>query len=104
MSEEKNVDSVKSERARLEAVAHGHVQGVSFRYYTIQTARRLGLTGWVANRADGTVKVVAEGKREDLRELLGFLREGSPAASVRRVDAKWHAYTGELHRFQVRYR
>lgn len=87
---------------RLEATVHGLVQEVSFRYYTIQTAQRLGLTGWVANRPNGTVFVVAEGDMLALDRLLVFLRQGSPAAQVGRVDIQWGEPTGEFHVFQVR--
>jgi acylphosphatase len=89
--------------ARLHAIVHGYVQGVNFRYYTIRTAQHLGLTGWVANRWDGTVEVVAEGQREALNQLRAFLRRGSPSSVVRKVDVEWEIYTGEFDRFGVRY-
>jgi len=89
--------------ARLHAIVHGRVQGVNFRYYTIRTAQRLGLTGWVANRWDGTVETVAEGQRETLNRFRAFLRRGSPSAAVQQVDAKWETPTGKFERFGVRY-
>ena len=89
--------------ARLCASVHGHVQGVNFRYYTIRTAQRLGLTGWVANRWDGTVETVAEGRRDALEEFRGFLRRGSPSSVVQQVDVKWETPTGQFGRFGVRY-
>ena len=89
--------------ARLRASVHGHVQGVNFRYYTIRTAQRLGLTGWVANRWDGTVETVAEGRRDALEEFRGFLRRGSPSSVVQQVDVKWETPTGQFGRFGVRY-
>ena len=55
---------------RLHATVFGRVQGVSFRFYTRDTADELGLTGWVANRYDGSVEVVAEGPRAALDQLL----------------------------------
>lgn len=89
--------------ARLHATVSGRVQGVNFRYYTIRTAQRLGLTGWVANRWDGTVETVAEGSREALDEFRTFLRRGSPSAFVQQVDDKWESPTGEFERFGIRY-
>ncbi len=91
-----------SQLKQLTAVIHGTVQGVSFRYYTQQTARRLGLTGWVANQRDGAVKAVAEGDEVALQAFLGFLQEGSPAALVQRVDVTWTAGTGAFHTFSIR--
>jgi acylphosphatase len=89
--------------ARLHAVVHGRVQGVNFRYYTIRVAQRLRLTGWVANRWDGSVETVAEGPREALNEFSAFLHRGSPSAFVQRVDDKWETPTGEFEVFKVRY-
>lgn len=88
---------------RMDATIHGRVQGVSFRYYTIQEATRLGLTGWVANQRDGTVHLVAEGPAEALRELEQWLHRGPPAARVERVEASRAAATGEFERFTVRW-
>jgi acylphosphatase len=90
-------------QARVHAVVHGYVQGVNFRYYATRTARDLGLSGWVANRSDGTVETIAEGKRSDLDEFLDFLHRGSPSASVRGVDVEWDSPTGEFSGFRVRY-
>jgi acylphosphatase len=90
-------------RARIHAIVRGHVQGVNFRYYTTRTARRLGLKGWVANRADGTVEAVAEGKQSDLDEFESFLHRGSPAARVEDVEIDWESATGEFDGFRVRY-
>jgi acylphosphatase len=89
--------------ARLHAVVRGYVQGVNFRYYATQTARRIGLSGWVANRRDGAVETTAEGIRSDLDQYLEFLHQGSPSASVQAVDVKWEVPTGEFSGFGVRY-
>jgi len=93
----------ETSRARVHATVHGHVQGVNFRYYTTRTARRLGLMGWVANRRDGTVETVAEGKQSDLEEFVDFLHRGSPAARVEEVDVGWGSPKGEFEGFRVRY-
>jgi acylphosphatase len=90
-------------QARLHAIVHGRVQGVSFRYYTSQTANSLGLAGWVANRWNGTVETVAEGPRDKLDQLLAFLHRGPPSAWVERVDANWQVSTGEFKDFKVRF-
>jgi acylphosphatase len=89
--------------ARLHATVSGRVQGVNFRYYTVRTAQRLGLTGWVANRWDGRVETVAEGSREALDEFRAFLRRGSPSAFVQQVNEKWESPTDEFEHFGVRH-
>jgi acylphosphatase len=89
--------------ARLEAIVTGLVQGVYFREYTRREAVRLRLVGWVANRPDGAVQVVAEGDKAGLHQLLDFLHRGSPAAHVERVTAVWAPAAGEFTDFRVRY-
>lgn len=88
---------------RLEAVVHGRVQGVSFRFYTQRRAMELGLTGYVRNRWDGTVQVIAEGQQAELEDLLAFLRVGPRAALVTEVKLRWTAPSSDFERFEVRY-
>lgn len=88
---------------RLQAIVHGRVQGVSFRYYTRRRATELGLVGYVRNVWDGTVEVVAEGKHAGLEGLLAFLRVGPPAAMVARVEVRWATPTHAFNHFEVRY-
>lgn len=92
----------RGEMARLEAGVRGRVQGVGFRYYVVSHAARLGLTGWVANEQDGSVRVVAEGPRDDLELLLGALQEGNAVALVERVIEQWMPYTGSFGSFGIR--
>jgi acylphosphatase len=80
---------------------HGRVQGVFFRAFVSENARKLGLTGFVRNMPDGTVEAVAEGEKDSLEKLLGLMREGSPAARVDRVAAQWSDYSGEYRRFSA---
>ena len=87
---------------RLYAVVSGTVQGVGFRYSTQDVAQQLGLLGWVRNRADRTVEVVAEGQRPTLERLLDFLHRGPSGARVTHVNASWSAATGEFKSFGVR--
>jgi len=63
----------------------GRVQGVGFRWFVEREAATLGITGWVRNREDGRVEVVASGTREQLAALHGRLREGPRAARVDEV-------------------
>ena len=89
------------EPERLHAVIWGEVQGVGFRFFLIRHAEVLGLHGWVRNRDDGAVELVAEGFRSDLEELLRSAMEGPRMAQVTRVDADWSAAAGGLDRFDI---
>lgn len=88
---------------RLHAIVHGRVQGVSFRYYTVQRARQLNLTGWVRNLPEGTVETVAEGDPAPLKQFLDFLHDGPTAAHVTQVDVQWQPVSGDFTDFDVRY-
>jgi len=90
-------------QVRLHAFIYGYVQGVNFRWYTRREASALGLVGYVRNRADGSVEVVAEGERENVQQLLTWLYHGPSEAVVDRVDVTWQSPTNEFSRFEVRY-
>ena len=77
--------------ARFEAIVHGIVQGVFFRYSTKKEADRLGIRGTVQNWPDGTVHVDASGDPERLKEFLTWLHAGPAHAVVEQVDVAWHA-------------
>jgi len=90
------------EPQRLEAVIHGSVQGVGFRFHAARAATRLGIEGWVANEAGGTVRAVGEADRAALELWLQELRAGPSGADVRRVDVVWSSATGAFDGFSVR--
>jgi acylphosphatase len=90
------------EAARVHLKVHGRVQGVYFRASTVEEARRLRLTGWVMNRPDSSVEVVAEGEREQLEKLVSWCRSGPPGARVREVRAEWEASKEEFQSFFIR--
>ena len=91
--------------ARTVAVVSGHVQGVGYRWFVNRQAARLGVVGWVANESDGSVRVVAEGPRPVLDELLEELRRGPSGARVESVEVEQRiAATGSFSRFEIRSR
>ncbi|HYG66406.1 MAG TPA: acylphosphatase, partial [Anaeromyxobacteraceae bacterium] len=88
--------------ARAHAFVSGRVQGVGYRFATVDEARRLGLRGWVRNLADGRVELEAEGERSQVEALLAFCRHGPPAAAVDGVEIEWAAHRGDLSPFAAR--
>ena len=60
----------------------GRVQGVGFRDALLREARRLGVTGWVRNRANGSVEAVLQGSPAAVERVIGWARRGPPAALV----------------------
>ena len=88
----------------LRALARGRTQGVGFRMFVVQHARRLGLRGYVRNLSDGTtVETVAEGPRPALEALLAEIRRGPSMAYVERVDVTWGSAGGGYSDFGTRY-
>lgn len=70
---------------RIHAIVHGRVQGVYFRAYTAKEANRLCLSGWVRNRADGSVETEFQGDEGDVASMVKWLHRGSPMAQVSQV-------------------
>lgn len=72
--------------ARSRVVVHGRVQGVFYRATARDRARSLGVSGWIANRADGSVEAVFEGELAAVAALVDWCREGPAGATVSRVE------------------
>ncbi len=92
----------ESDMLRLHAIVEGNVQGVGFRYFVQDWAVSLGVKGWVRNRWEGSVEVVAEGDRPALDKLLAALQRGPRAAYVSSVQEEWQPASGEFPDFRVR--
>ncbi len=80
----------------------GKVQGVYFRASTVEQAARLDLKGHVENLSDGNVGIVAEGRAEDIEELVKWCRRGPRCAKVESVDIDWMLAEGEFADFRIR--
>ncbi len=91
------------ETARLRIVIEGIVQGVFFRANTIEESSKLGLTGWVKNRADGRVEAVFEGDVDGIEQIVEWCKKGPPAAVVRNIETTWEQSTGDYDSFTIKY-
>ena len=74
-----------SETAIIRVRITGRVQGVWYRGWTVDHARRLGLSGWVRNRRDGSVEAVFSGPEPAVRGMIELCRQGPPAARVSEI-------------------
>lgn len=81
---------------RVRVQITGRVQGVFFRDSTRQEAERLGVTGWVRNRADGSVEGVFEGPQASVDQLVAWCEEGPARADVDNVAIEQEDPTGEF--------
>lgn len=76
---------------------HGHVQGVWYRAWTVDTARKHGLAGWVRNRTDGSVEAVFAGESDAVEAAIAACHRGPELArvdAVERADAADEGWTG----------
>ena len=93
-----------TELGSIQAVVHGIVQGVFFRAFVQRQANRLGLTGYVRNLPGReSVEVHAEGKKQKLEELIGYLKSGPPGAKIEKIETSWSEYSGSYPNFSIRY-
>lgn len=88
---------------RIHLIISGDVQGVGFRSWALHQAQAKQLTGWVKNRSDGSVEIVAEGESEVLDEFTGLCRNGPDTGWVDRVTVSQLRATGEFKGFAVVY-
>lgn len=88
---------------RMTVSISGQVQGVGFRFSTVREASRYEVTGYVKNEPDGTVRVVAEGRRAELEEFFKGLITSSVGGFVRDTDIAWSDETGEFDAFGIKY-
>jgi acylphosphatase len=87
---------------RVELTVRGTVQGVGFRWFAQREATRLGLDGWVANQADGSVVAIAEGPAAAIDALVLAFHDGPPGAWVREVRVHREPVRGEPAGFRIR--
>ena len=80
---------------RAEVTVRGLVQGVFFRVEARDRARSLGLSGWVTNAPDGTVRAAFEGDDERVESMVEWCRHGPRGASVDAIDVTWGEPEGE---------
>lgn len=91
----------QSKQVRAHVFVSGRVQGVGYRYATVETATQLGLAGWVRNLPDHRVEAVFEGTQEVVEQMLRWCHEGPPAALVKDVAVEYEEPEG-LKKFEVR--
>jgi acylphosphatase len=66
-------------------IVTGYVQGIGYRYSMVMAARRLGVTGWVRNRRDGSVEAMVAGDAEPVAAMIAWARHGPSGAEVEHV-------------------
>jgi acylphosphatase len=92
-----------SGKKRVHVIVEGRVQGVFFRAYTSDQAKKLGLAGWVRNRPEGTVEAVVEGDADSVDTMLRWFYQGSPGSKVTEVHVSEEPPVGDNSTFEIHY-
>ncbi|MCX8103257.1 MAG: acylphosphatase [Candidatus Bipolaricaulota bacterium] len=87
-------------KARAIVRITGEVQGVGFRNFTVRKARPLGLSGYVQNLRDGSVRAEIEGERDHIEKLLEILKSEGPG-QVEHIEVIWSDYLDEFTGFGI---
>ena len=88
---------------RVHVFYAGRVQGVGFRITAEETARSLGVVGWVKNLRDGRVELVAEADQATLERFLEEIRSGPMKNFISQVEISWSSATETFDEFEIRY-
>jgi acylphosphatase len=75
-------DELTSLRLRVE----GFVQAVGYRHFAIEEATKLGLDGWIRNRADGTVEILVSGATKVVEAFVAAAMRGPAGSKVKNVE------------------
>lgn len=86
---------------QMRCVVEGNVQGVAYRAYVQDSATELGIVGYVQNKSDGTVIVVAQGLPDTLKDFVEYLHEGSSLSRVESVAVEWGSVKQTFSEFSV---
>jgi acylphosphatase len=86
---------------RVHLIVSGRVQGVWFRESTRLKAEELMVKGWVKNRSDGTVEIMAEGMEQNIKKFVEWCHEGPPQAIVSSVTEIAQVFRAEFDSFNI---
>jgi len=88
--------------ARIQLIISGKVQGVAYRFSAKREADQLSLTGWVQNRANGDVEIMAEGHQTQLNQFIKWAQTGPKFADVHGIVIKNLKASNEFKQFNIR--
>lgn len=80
----------------------GYVQGVGYRYFIRDNARKLGLKGYVRNTEDGNVEVVLQGDEKVIEQMIGICKEGPMLSEVKQIGYEWEEGEEKFEDFEIR--
>ncbi|KMQ53065.1 Acylphosphate phosphohydrolase [Chitinispirillum alkaliphilum] len=88
---------------RFRIAVKGRVQGVGYRFFVVEAAQTLGLSGWARNHHDGSVRLEVQGDEAKLDKFCEMLREGPPLARVTNLDIEQITPSESQTDFHIKY-
>lgn len=88
---------------QYEITISGRVQGVGYRYFTVQKANEIGVTGWVRNSVDGGVIIIAQGIEAEIKTFIDYLYIGPTRSRVDKISTCVMQITSIFDSFSVKY-
>ena len=88
-------------KTRAHVFVSGIVQGVGYRFATLDAAKQMGVSGWVRNLPDNRVEAVFEGTKAAIENMIRWCHEGPPAAVVKDVVVEYEEPKG-IQEFQIK--
>lgn len=86
---------------RVHLIIEGRVQGVGFRYFTLDLANKFRVVGWVRNTYHDEVEIIAEAEKDVLENWMQHLKRGPAHSKVINVKIDWSEATGEFSKFSI---
>lgn len=86
---------------RVVLIVSGYVQGVGYRRWARSVAKQFHINGWVKNREDDTVEILAEGEEKTLKEFILCCQQGPDVSRVTEVRTSWSLATNEFTEFDI---
>jgi Acylphosphatases len=91
----------KENEKRVHMIVRGRVQAVGFRFFTWETARKYHIFGWVRNRDDGTVEIIAAGSEPNMDAFIREIRKGNTFSRVRKLDILPENHSDHYQSFEI---
>ena len=90
-------------KVQYELTISGRVQGVGYRYFAVQKANEMRITGWVKNAVDGSVIIIAQGIEEEIETFIDFLYIGPTRSRVDQISKVKFNTLSDFNNFSVKY-
>ena len=97
------VVSKKNPIIRAHILVTGRVQGVGFRYNTLELAQSLGISGWVRNTENSAVEIIAQGQKDALEKFVEKIKKGFFSGNIKNCSVEFEELQEKIFGFEIRH-